>query len=411
MSGRSVLESAGATLGVITDLGIAETVTFNDAEGLPVEVTVTKTVQLTPNYVLISYTYGDVDATATLDISTGALATVTVIPSSWTRIFARDSTAWYISGGSIYRLDLASGTATMLSDEAKVYSASGSYQTDSIDTGISRGLDPSSWVYADFLGNVYVVAMPGTASIQAQVITSEGVIKNFGIPWITEEFAERLSNGLVLIDSDSGSLVLAVGHEIWDNEPGRAGAGLVATGGYSLHLYPITLNPSAEVVISYNMNVNPVDWAYLSDASWLKLTNVGIGYFMDKSVLTNGDSTFRISSTSIGKCNSSDVPVSSVKNGHDYGYGFVFNWAYSEGNIYAGPTSTDAEVSLLDLSGETAISHDLVSDATISSWSVVGGVLFYTNSVGTYKAAIDTTAGTLGTVELYDGGEVVAVTQ
>jgi hypothetical protein len=65
---------------------------------------------------------------------------------------------------------------------------------------------------------------------------------------------------------------------------------------------------------------------------------------------------------------------------------------------------------LLDLSSPVAVVHTLVSDAGITSWSVVGGVLFYTNATGTYKATVNTTTGTLGTVEPYSGGTVQAVT-
>ena len=252
--------------------------------------------------------------------------------------------------------------------------------------------------------------MPGSSSIQAQVVKANGTIANFGAPYVVQDFINKLQNGLVLIDGTTGNLYLALGHEIYDNQPGRAGSGLVATGGYSLQLYPVTLNPSASAAISFNLNIDPIAWNLLSGSD-MTYTCFGYNDNIATSFYSNGPDTFYFTPSSISKCDTSAIPVSHIKNGQFISNTYVSNWKNSGGQIYAGPTSSSSLIAMLDLSGSTAIMHTLVNDPTTVSWSVVGGILFYTNSSGTFKATVDITSGSIGPIQPYTGGTVTAVTQ
>jgi len=406
--------STGTTLGAVTPEGTPQTATFTDSNGDSVTVNIIQAEQLTSQHVLLEYSYSGGNVISILDMNSGALTADSASPDNWSNIFARGLYSWYISGGSLVRVELDNGNIATLSTGAETYTASVLLGVDSTDNGTSSPFDASTWVYADFSNNVYAVAMPGSSSIQAQVVKANGTIANFGAPYVVQDFINKLQNGLVLIDGTTGNLYLALGHEIYDNQPGRAGSGLVATGGYSLQLYPVTLDPSASAAISFNLNIDPIAWDYLTtSANWEKVTNIGIGQGLDisNSVLSNDDKTFHVTASSITDCDSSAIPHTSIYNGQDYGYGFIFNWKYSGGKIYAGPTSSSSLIAMLDLSGSTAIMHTLVNDPTTVSWSVVGGILFYTNSSGTFKATVDTTSGSIGPIQPYTGGTVTAITQ
>ena len=91
--------------------------------------------------------------------------------------------------------------------------------------------------------------------------------------------------------------------------------------------------------------------------------------------------------------------------------GRVGNWQWSGGNVYAGP-ATQQTIGIVKLNGGTGTATTLVNDSSpIVSWSVVGGVLFYTDAMGTYSATVNTSAGTISTPQTYAGGAVQGVTQ
>ncbi len=416
ITGRAVLDTTGSDLGAVDTSGVVESAEFVDADGQPVTVEITRAAQLSARYTLIAYNYAESNATAILDLETGALLVIDHAPDNWTRIFSRGTTAWYVSGGSVFALDLATGTASPLSSEAAVYQSSGSYLLDSTPLGYMLPWDSTTWIYADLVGNVYAIDMQNSASIRAQVITTAGTRKNFGFQYDIPGFLSILpgssSNAKyahALYDETTGNCFIVRGREIWDNNPEAVG-GAELTGGYVLHLYPVIFDPSAVDVMTFNMS-SPIAYAVMTGSSTFTSTYVGAGFLMDTSLLSYGDHTYKASTSTIAAYDTSAVPVSHITpNGTTDGQ-YVANWVFSGGEVYAGPTDTSTAITLVDFSASTVAVHTLVSDPSITSWTVVGGVLFFTNSSGTYKASIDTTTGTLGVVSVYDGGTVTAVTQ
>jgi hypothetical protein len=346
--------------------------------------------------------------TAIVDINSAALAIVAAVPDNWNYIFARGSLAWYISSGKLVKLDLTSGTASTLSTGAEVWGSDGT-GGDSLDSGFSEGFASGTWVYADLAGNVLAIGMTSSQHIQAQAITAAGAKIDFGQPWQTREMANRISNGLVLVDRATANLFLVLGNEIRDGHPEYPyNYGLAPSGGYVMHLLTVPIDYSARVVMDDPRGDWPVAWALMP--GWTAgFSAVNFNIYLDTSIMSYGGMTFRPSSTAITPCDTSTAPV--ARNPDHGDAGKILNWKYSGGRIYSGPTTSSPAIALLDLSGATAVVHTLLTDAGVKSWSVVNSKLFYTNATGSYQADINTAAGTLGTVEPYSGGEVQAVTQ
>ena len=409
--GRDIVSTTGANLGIVQADGTAIVATFADESGGSVSVTPTKAMQLQAGYILMTYIYGEETATAVLEMASSNLAPVTVLPSVWENIFARDGKAWYISNGGLYRMDLVTGQASLLSDAAEVYSSSGAI-VDSDDTGISRAWDSSAWCYADAGGNAYAIAMPQTTAIQAQCIRADGTKVDFGFEYDAVKLSEYLCGSRAIIDPASLNVFMAVGHEVYDGHPERPGSGQILDGTFSVQLYPVIFNPSAARVLAFSFNVYPVAWAYMPGATDGGFYGyIGFKGWMDKGIFANGDYSYHIAPTAITVTDTSSVPSTHYSpSGQFLGKG-VGNWIYSDGHIYAGPITASPTINLVDFDSGTAFCRLLITDDDITSWSVCGGKLFYSCADGcSYQGTIDTTAGTLGPVEPYEG-VVQAVTQ
>ncbi|MBU1080894.1 MAG: hypothetical protein KKB59_10450 [Spirochaetes bacterium] len=415
-SARAVVSSSDATLGTVTATGSPQPATFTDADGASVSVSITRAAQLTNAYVLITYSYpitgGTASETATLNLSTGALAIVSAIPSDWGRIFARGEKAWYVSGGSIYRLQLSSGVATVISERAKVYMNSG-MGGDLTDTLATKLWDSNTWIFADLSETVFAFT-GGYQDFRAQAISAGGTIKDFGFQEEAYTLNEwqptySVSGGChALYDDATGTMYVVRGRPIWDNDPSKVG-GFEQTGGYVLHLYKETLNASLDRPLT--LSQVPIAYAELTGSTTAQTMYIGWKYRTGDSILTFGGYSFKVSASAIASFDTGAVPVShELPDGSTQPY-YVSNWSYAGGEVYAGPTDTTDSIALVQMSTGAAAVKTLVSDPGITSWTVVGGLLFYTNATGTYRAAVDTNTGTLGTVEAYAGGAVVAVTQ
>lgn len=407
--GRDVVSSGSAELGAITSDGTAETVTFTDTEGVSVTVAINQAMQLTDKYVLLAYQYNDTEATAILDLEAGTLTSVTVIPSNWSNIFARGTNAWYVSSGTFYRLSLETGTATVLSTEGEVFSWSGNGVTDAIDQNGTLIWGSDTWCYSDAAGNAYAICMPNTGSIRAQVITSAGVKKDFGQNALVENFANQFCAGSMLIDQNDYYVYVIQSKMIVDNKPSWGGPGLTEIGGVALQSFLVSFDPASDKVISYNTFGEATAYCIIPGATVNGFGRfIGFGHWMQSGVMSIGTYSFTYTPTSITCYDTSSIPVSHV-NPNGYSNLSVWNWKYSGGTIYAGPTTSSPTIQMVKFNG-SASAYTLLTDSTITSWSVVGGVLFYTNATGTYKATVNKTAGTIGTVEAY-AGHVEAVTQ
>jgi hypothetical protein len=110
---------------------------------------------------------------------------------------------------------------------------------------------------------------------------------------------------------------------------------------------------------------------------------------------------------------SNSLNVSTVARGQDFGSGAVTNWSYSDGTLYSGPTANVNQIAELILNADGTITPAVLvtGTGTITGWTVVGGVLFWTDTSGTWQATVNTATGTLGPVTAYTGSGVQAISQ
>jgi hypothetical protein len=409
LSGRDIVASSGASLGAVTAAGVPETASWTDGTGATVNVTITQALQLTPVYVLISYS-GDETGLGVLNMTSGALASVSSVPDNWSNIYALGAQAWYISADSLVRLGLDDGIVSTLSTGSEVWGANIS-GGDNVDQNISTVWPADTWVYADASGNAYAMEMQNTQSYHAVCVTSGGLKIDFGMYYNPMGMLNNFLNGKILIDQNTGMLyyIGATGTSIPD--PNHAGSWVPS--GFQQNLFLITFSPSIPGVISYDM-ANPVATCIVPQYDIMTgfgqaLTHIGFGNIMQSTILTDGVNTYTLTPTSISVFDTSSVPVSYYKPGYgDVGAPFVQNWTWSGGNVFTGTTT---QVGQMKLNGSSATNAVLLNDPSLISWSVVGGDLFYTDGSGTYQAPINTSAGTLGAASAYSGGAVTAVTQ
>jgi hypothetical protein len=393
VTGRDVVTGTSATLGAISSAGVPESVTFLDSEGLTVTATVSKAVQLTEDYILFTWASPLSSGTSTLNISTGVIASVSVIPDNWANIFARGENAWYVAGGSIYKMDMATGVASVLSTGSATWDTSTNLRSGTFIWA------ENTWLYADSVGNIYAIYASNSQMMQAIIITASSTI-DFGNQSSAYRFFLALPgasiawSSWIASSSDGYSLYLLQNEEV-----------IPGSGVNYFSAYPITLNPQGTTVISFA--TTPV-----SSFIGLAATHIGFGIFCDSSIWSSGTSTFKVdSSGALTRYDTAAVPVSHILDGENFGAAAVTNWTYSGGAIFAGPddgTFSGVAMATFDNDG-TVTDPELVPEGVLS-WSVVGGVLFYTTASGTFEAPVNTTAGTLGASTAFSG-QVVAVTQ
>lgn len=130
----------GAALYTITATGTGPAV-WTDAAGNPVDVTVDRTLALTPEYLLMQYTSAAGTECAVVTVADGTLRPLARPPDAWDHIRVRAGSAYWISGGAICRTDLASLAVTDMS------------QGDRINGGSLIFLDASDNVHTLYLVN------------------------------------------------------------------------------------------------------------------------------------------------------------------------------------------------------------------------------------------------------------------
>jgi len=402
VAGRSVVSATSATLGAISATGIPETASFTDDTGATVDVAITQALQLTDQYVLIAYSYDGGSGTGILDMGSGALANLTQVPDNWPLVFSRGSSAWYVSSGSLWRADLSSGEVTDLSD--------GSYTWTTVSTiaGFSSW-QPAAWIYSDALGNVYAIDDPGGYTMAA-CIPSSGPAVDFGSNPMAYSFSTAFNGsvgtGSAIIhtayDPATGKLYLLKGDDEWDGNPLAVGGASIT--GVVVQAFPVTLTPSGSVMSIATLPTA----AAVMNASYVPTTYVGFASALTSALWTNGMDTVT-GAVSGGTLSLTHYDTSGVPSaGSD---GAVTNWQYSGGEVYAGP-ATQQTIGIVKLNGATGSATTLVNDSSpIVSWSVVGGVLFYTDDTGTYSATVNAQAATISTPQVYAGGAVQGITQ
>jgi hypothetical protein len=413
VSGGSVITGTDSVLCCVKATGDAVTAGFVDENNNTVSVSISKVTQLNDNYILLTYSYTPTGgtlttATASLNITTGALETLSVVPDNWERIFSRGTMAWYESGGSLYKSDLSSGTCTAISTGAETYMNMGT-SADLIDNGRTASWTSDIWIFADLNNAVYAFD-GGYQDFRAQAIKSDGTIKNFGFENCSYTFFESLTMKNILWDESTGYFYTTRIRAIWDNNILSPG-GMYETGGHAIQLYKAELNPDIDRVMTFTFNAYALAATRMSDDSVSGYCIIGFHNIMSKSIMTYGNRSFCTTPTSIIEYDTSSAPVDhTTSSGSNRNY--VSNWLYSGNAVYAGPNSSTDSVSIMEFSGSTVNIATLLSGDNIVDWTVVGSVLFYTDTSGkTYKACIDTTACTCGTPVYYSDTKVVGITQ
>jgi len=393
-SGRDIVTATGATLGEITAGGQPQTVDFTDDTGATVQVTITQAAQLTAQYILFTYNYAGGAGTDTLDMSTGALASVQVVPDNWALIYAQGSQAWYESGGGIWSCALATGACAEVS-------SSGFTGAHGILSTSPTPWDLNATILIDNNGTMVATDSLSGGGFQAAAISGSTQINISQYPlvymWATNTLGSRSGTAWNLVDPSTNLMYFVMNDTIYTGTP------QLATG-VALDLYSVTFDlTNPQVVSSSGFGTN--GGIYIARSVVTNQTygeqNVGQTVNMAQTIFSNGPQSWLATASTIASYDTSSVPQI---NG-------VSNWIWSGGQVYAGP-ATAQTISLVQLAGSTGTAAPLVTDAnTIESWSVVGGVLFYTDATGTYQAAVNTATATLATPTLYAGGPVQAVTQ
>jgi hypothetical protein len=138
-------------------------------------------------------------------------------------------------------------------------------------------------------------------------------------------------------------------------------------------------------------------------------TNIQKQTDVSKTIFSNGLQTWQVTFNAgqpvLTSWATTAVPV--VNNGI---IGQVLNWQWASGAIFAGPTASVPGVSMATLNADGSVTDPEVVPAAVTSWSVVGGVLFYTAAQGTFSAPVNTATTSIGTATPYTGGVVQAVT-
>ena len=397
--GRSLVTGTAANLQQITASGQPGTVTFTDSNNQPVSVNVTQASQLSANWILFSYTSSEGNATASMNLSTGAVTTISPVPDNWGLIFVRGNAAYYEQGGGIWQTDLGNGVGAEISTGSATWNSNTHLQSG------NSSWSSSTWIYADSR-NIYAFFATNSGEVQASSIS--GQIADFGSSSPAWSFIQDIPGSAAadshfwpIVDPATGNLFLLQNYDIPSGAPDGHSIGV------GLEIVAVTLDPTTPGVITIGTTALQTSTV---GAAVYGSTNIAGKTDGTKTIFSNGPQTWQVSfsagSPVLTSWDSSAVPV--VNNGI---VGQVLNWQWASGAIFAGPTSAVPGVSLATLNADGSVTDPEIVPDAVTSWSVVGGVLFYTTAQGTFSAAVNTATASIATPVPYTGGQVVGVTE
>ena len=415
VSGRAVVSSSGALLGGILPTGKPTTLDFLDADGVAATATVTQAMQLTGTYVMVQYQVGtDPSVVASLNTSTGRLASFDTPPDVWAAVYPMGASAYYEAGGAIIKTDLEVGTAEVLSTGASVYQ-SVDYGQPTQSMGTVAAWDSSAFVYVHPDGTAYALDTVTGNDFRAVAISANGFETDIGGGWGAYQFAQQTAGNTspmsFVVDTNSGAAYWAIQNMEHDNNP-LASNGAAETG-YGFRVYPVTFSTSGVTLDTSQAPLAGIRVAALGELQTFQTGRLGYGLRSGSSMWSSGPRTVTLSFSGDvpvpGAYDTSAVPQVCPVDAQSTPTGRVNNFRYIGGQLYYGPASTQA-IGIVTL-GASVVAHELVAEVgSITAWTVVGGVLFWTDSTGSWQASVDTQAGTLGTVTAYPGGAVTGVT-
>lgn len=403
---RAIVSGSSANLQQIAASGQPAAVEFTDDSGVQISVTVTQAVQLNPQYVLFSYTSAEGNGTASMNLSTGALASISPVPDNWALIFTRGQNAYYEAGGSIWQTDLGSGVDKTVIGYGTLYAGTvvsqSSYPWDSSTT----------WVFSDSSGRVFAFDLTSSGYISASYFDGSNQI-DFGsqqgvsgtsispYTWSTYLPISVVSNHYwPIVDPATGNLYLLENYDDYAHMNG-------SSPGVGFQIVPVTMDPSVPGVVV--IGTTPIAQGVVT-AGYYGTTNIQGQTDFTRTIFSNGGQTWQVASDGAGSLTLSSWDTSAVPQVTPAS-GRVTNWVWTSGAIFAGPTATNTGISLATLNADGSVTDPEVVPSGVTSWSVVGGVLFYTTAEGTFQAAVNTQTLTIGTPTPYTGGQVAAVTQ
>jgi hypothetical protein len=352
-SSRSITAPDGAVLMKLLTAGTTGVATFQDAEGQPVTVTITRTLQLSADYLLAELDYGETPLVALVTLATGELRGLPAPVDNWERIRVAGNTAYYVSGGAITRVALDTLSA--------------------VDMSQGDRISGNSLVFLDASLNVHTVNITtGSVSPANQV----RVYYADGSPFLSTGWG-----------SPDG--VLFSENHIEDRASGKLYRVRVTTEG--LVAAPYTLNESGIF-----LGTDAVLDASLTSAHERISSATGAAFLED---MIYGDATHaaRVEVDSAGDITGLTVRTLTASM-------YDRPRAYDGSKLYVAYESGDV-VSVDIAGGAEAV---LTADTGITALEVVAGDIFYSTDSGTYRYSIaeDTT-------ELYsaDPAEILAVTR
>lgn len=277
----------------------------------------------------------DVRSNIILDLSNGKVVPLEQWPSYPNKVVVNSTHAFFVSDGSIFAVNLANGSAELVS-------SSGPYwENSSSGYKMSYRFWGDPWVYVDSSSNVYAVEYHSLSNGNLN-IGGGGKYLYSGGHWIEDTHANQTffpSMDYSISNAIPGSLLAGNYWMIVDEETGAL---------YQLHTY----NSTAELR-SYNLDtwsVGQIIQSIQLPESTDLTTYIGINNSINNGFITNGHSILRFKSNA-GVLSAEVIPVYSgipVMNyilspgGYTnyWAHGAVANWKYAQGSlIYYNPSN------------------------------------------------------------------------
>ena len=420
VTARDIIASSGATLGGIAADGTPTPIVFQDGNGNTVTATVSRALQLSATYLLLDYTVNTTTTTAVLNVATGSLASLNTVPDNWLGVYTVGNQAWYEAGGSIVEASLDTGVPSVLSSGSLTYAATGVGGESNVSTGVVTSWPSDATIYVDSNLTAYVVQATNSQSIKGTAILANGTTvdfgKDYGIGGMTSLFGIGIQPHQlpITVDPATGKPYYIAGTDEWNGDPMNAGGSTIT--GYRVQILPVTFDSSADPVVNFSTlnNVVPLAAVHLCngngngityDYPTSQISHFGPGLSSSDTVFSDGPKTLGVSFAggvpSITMYDTSAIPAAGS-------IGYPSNFVYSGGNLYFGPSASQT-IGIVTLGNSSTATTLVTGVGTIQAWAIVGGVLFWIDDSGSWKAPVN--GGSLGQAVQWTGGTVTAITQ
>lgn len=350
-SGTMLMQvTAGATVGPAT---------FTASDGSTVNVNIDAVLQVNASWLLVTYDTGGASLTAAVSMATGAMTPLAQVPNYFAQVRILGSVAYYCSGGTLYRVDVATGSAT----------------------AIGSGLAGNEYLHVTPAGDVYaygnIVAPPQiypTAWVFPAAGGSSKFLNAYGVP-TADKIGGIFGNLSIVEDQTTGDMWLMT----W-TPPSITVAKFVFNG--------ITGGPGTAVQIGTTINgTNGGAIARLGSQVYFQ-GSVFVGNWEASTLASDGAGGLTVTQWDTSAVPQNDYLV----NGQQIAG--VTRYQTDGVSIYSAPCLDSNTVNLVTLPGGGGTAGDPVlvsSSNTITSFAVTGGQVLYTDSTGTYQQA--TTVG------------------